>query len=47
MNQVYVVAGLAEADDNAVYNSAILIGPDGQILAKHRKINELPIAHDL
>lgn len=46
-NGLYVVAGLTEADDDRVYNAAILVSPDGEILWKHRKINELEIAHDL
>jgi predicted amidohydrolase len=38
-----VVVGLEERDGDRVYNSAVMIGPDGKILAKHRKINELEI----
>jgi predicted amidohydrolase len=30
-----------------IYNSAVIIGPDGNLLIKHRKLNELDIAHDL
>jgi predicted amidohydrolase len=44
---IYVVAGLTERDGSKVYNAAVLIAPDGSILVKHRKINELDIAHDL
>lgn len=44
---VYVVAGLVERDGERIYNAAVLISPAGEILLKHRKINELAIAHDL
>ena len=38
---VYVVAGLVERAGDRLYNAAILVSPDGEILLKHRKINEL------
>jgi predicted amidohydrolase len=41
------VAGLVERADDRIYNAAVLIAPDGSILLKHRKINELDIARDL
>ncbi len=44
-NGLHVCAGLTERDGDKVYNTAILIDPKGQILCKHRKINELEIAH--
>jgi predicted amidohydrolase len=44
---VYVVAGLTERSDERTYNAAVLISPEGEILLKHRKINELDIAQDL
>lgn len=44
---IYVAAGLVERDGDHVYNSAVLISPVGDILLKHRKINELSIAHHL
>jgi N-carbamoylputrescine amidase len=44
---VYVVAGLTERAGDRVYNSAVLLGPDGRLLLRHRKINELDIAHGL
>jgi predicted amidohydrolase len=46
-NGVYVCAGLIERDGSRIYNAALLIGPDGDILAHHRKLNELDLAHDL
>jgi predicted amidohydrolase len=44
---IYVVAGLTEADGDKVYNTAVLISPDGRILLKHRKLNVLSIAQDI
>ena len=44
---VMVVAGLTERDGEKLFNSAILIGADGSILASHRKINELDFAREL
>ncbi|MCS7314281.1 MAG: carbon-nitrogen hydrolase family protein [Bryobacterales bacterium] len=44
---IYVVAGLAERCDDRLYNAAVLVSPQGTVLLKHRKINELAIAHDL
>jgi len=46
-HQILVVAGLTERDGDRIYNAAVLIGSDGQLLLKYRKINELDIAHDL
>lgn len=46
-SSVYVAAGLVERSGDRVYNSAILVSPEGRILAKHRKINELSIARGL
>jgi len=42
---VYVCAGLTERSKDQVYNSAVLISPEGRILLHHRKINELEIGH--
>lgn len=44
---VYVVAGVTERAGDRIYNAAVLLSPDGELLLKHRKINELDIAHDL
>ncbi len=46
-NHIYVVAGISEKTPDAFYNAAVLISPEGKLLLKHRKINELDIAHDL
>lgn len=46
-NKIFVVAGIVEKDGDKTYNTAVLIGPDGELLLKHRKLYELDIAHDL
>lgn len=43
---VMAVAGLTERDGDRIFNSAVLVGGDGSILAKHRKINELDFARE-
>ncbi|MFO0959312.1 MAG: carbon-nitrogen hydrolase family protein [Isosphaeraceae bacterium] len=35
---LYIVAGLVERADHLIYNVAVLIGPDGQIAGKYRKV---------
>ncbi|NOX54776.1 MAG: carbon-nitrogen hydrolase family protein [Planctomycetes bacterium] len=42
-----VVAGLTERDGHRVFNSAVLIGPDGRVRLRYRKINVLQIAQNL
>jgi len=44
-HQIYVCSGLTEKDGETVYNSAVLINPEGEIILLHRKINELDIGH--
>jgi len=46
-NSILIASGLTERDGEQVYNSAILIGRDGEILARHRKINELEFARKI
>ena len=46
-NNIYVCAGIIEAENESIYNSAVLINRKGKLVLKHRKINELDIAHDL
>ncbi len=41
---IHVVAGVTELDGDRLFNSAVFLGPDGALLAKHRKINELDFA---
>ena len=44
---IHVVAGLTELAGTRIYNSAVLISSQGQLLTKHRKINILDIAQNL
>jgi len=44
-DRVYVCAGLTERAGRQVYNSAVLISPEGRLLLHHRKLNELEIGH--
>jgi predicted amidohydrolase len=44
---LYVCAGLTERAGPRVYNAAVLVSPEGQVLLHHRKLNELEIGHDL
>lgn len=37
VHKVHLVAGIAELDGSNAYNSAYLIGPDGQIIGRYRK----------
>lgn len=37
-NNLYIVPGLVERDRNVIYNTAPLIGPDGTVLGKYRKV---------
>jgi predicted amidohydrolase len=44
---IYVCSGLVERYETRIFNSAVLISPEGQILVHHRKLNELDLAQDL
>ena len=44
-NEIYICSGLTEKQGSNIYNSAILIDKQGQVLIKHRKLNELAIGH--
>lgn len=35
---LHIVVGLIERDGNLIYNVAVLIGPDGRIIGKYRKV---------
>jgi predicted amidohydrolase len=37
-HDLYLVAGLVERDHHLIYNVAVLIGPDGQLIGKYRKV---------
>ena len=45
-HQIHVAAGLVERAGDRLYNGAVLIGPDGDLLLHHRKINELDVVLD-
>jgi len=45
-NNVYVISGLVEKEGDLVYNSAVLINPEGEVILKHRKINEVDIGKE-
>jgi predicted amidohydrolase len=34
---IYLIAGMLEADGDLRYNTAVLLGPDGQLMGKYRK----------
>ena len=42
-HNIYLCSGLIEKEGETVYNSAVLINPQGEIILLHRKINELDI----
>ena len=44
---LYLCAGLTELSEDKVYNTAIFISPEGNILLKYRKINVLTVAQDI
>jgi predicted amidohydrolase len=37
-HNMYIVAGLYERDGHLIYNTAVLVGPDGSLVGKYRKI---------
>lgn len=37
-NHLHIVAGLHERDGHLIYNVAVLLGPDGSLLGKYRKV---------
>lgn len=37
-HNLYIVAGLSERDGPLIYNVAMLIGPDGKVVGKYRKV---------
>jgi predicted amidohydrolase len=36
-HDLYIVAGIVERDQHLIYNVAVLVGPDGQLVGKYRK----------
>ena len=45
-NRVHLCSGLVERAGDSIFNAAVLMGPSGNTLLHHRKLNELGIAHD-
>src|SRR4029079_12367995 len=37
-HNLYIVAGLVERDAHLIYNVAVLLGPDGNLVGKYRKV---------
>jgi predicted amidohydrolase len=37
-HNLYIVAGLVERDRRLIYNVAVLLGPEGKVLGKYRKV---------
>ena len=37
-HDLYIVAGLVEREKHLIYNVAVLIGPDGKVVGKYRKV---------
>lgn len=46
-HQIHVCAGLVERAGDRLFNSAVLISPEGDVLLHHRKIHELAMARPL
>ncbi len=44
-HRLLICAGLTERDGANVFNSAVLLGRNGELLCRHRKLNELRIGH--
>lgn len=44
---VHVAAGFVERAGGRLYNAAALVSPAGDVLLRHRKLNELELAKDL
>jgi predicted amidohydrolase len=42
-HRIAIAGGFEERDGSRIYNSAVLVGPDGALLRRHRKIDELEI----
>lgn len=45
-HDLYIVAGLVEREDHLIYNVAVLIGPEGELVGKYRKVCLPPGEHD-
>jgi predicted amidohydrolase len=45
-NAMYVCSGLTEKSGDRIYNSAVIINKNGEVLCRHRKLHELDIGHE-
>ncbi len=45
-NKIYICSGLTEKSGQDVYNAAVIIDRQGEVLCKYRKLNELDIGHE-
>lgn len=46
-HRIFVCAGLVERAGDRLFNAAVLLDPDGNLLIHHRKIHELDFAREL
>jgi predicted amidohydrolase len=46
-HHTYLCSGITEREDDSVYNSSVIINDQGEVLIRHRKVNELGIAHHI
>jgi len=46
-HHVHLCAGLSERAGDRIFNAAVLISPEGDVILLHRKINEMDFARDL
>jgi predicted amidohydrolase len=46
-SNVWLCCGILERDGETIYNAAVIINNEGELVIKHRKLNELDIAHDV
>ncbi len=37
-HSIHIAAGITERDEHLIYNTAILLGPDGELIGKYRKV---------
>ncbi len=46
-HRVWICSGIIERAGDQIFNSAVLVSPTGTVLARHRKLNELALGHEL
>ena len=42
---IFICSGLVEKSDDGIFNAAVIIDEQGDVILKHRKLNELDIGH--